>query len=110
MAVKIRLRQQGKTNRQTYRLVVTDGRTRRDGKYIEMLGSYDPFKPEANCTVHADRMQHWLGLGAEMSPQVEALLGKEAPEVLKIHREQKEKKRTQNAAKRRALRAAKRTA
>ncbi len=102
MAVKIRLRQQGKTNRQTYRVVVTDARTRRDGKYIEMLGSYDPFKADMTCTMHADRVQHWLGLGAEMSPQVEALVAKEAPEVFKAYMQQRQTKRVQAAAKRRA--------
>jgi small subunit ribosomal protein S16 len=43
MALKIRLRQQGRKNRQTYRLVVTDIRNPRDGKYLEMIGWYNPF-------------------------------------------------------------------
>ncbi len=43
MVLKIRLRQQGRTNRQTYRLVVTDIRNPRDGKYLEMIGWYNPF-------------------------------------------------------------------
>ena len=44
MALKIRLRAQGRNNRETYRLVVADGRSPRDGKYMEMLGWYNPFE------------------------------------------------------------------
>ena len=46
MALKIRLRQQGRNNRPFYRLVVTDARSPRDGKYVEALGWYNPFEAE----------------------------------------------------------------
>jgi small subunit ribosomal protein S16 len=68
MALKIRLRQQGRRNRQVYRLVVTDVRTRRDGKYIEMLGWYDPNMADAtNGAIKTDRIRHWLSVGAQLS-------------------------------------------
>lgn len=75
MALKIRLRQQGRRNRQVYRLVVTDVRTRRDGKYIEMLGWYDPnMSQEANGAVKADRIRHWLSVGAQLTENAESFV------------------------------------
>jgi small subunit ribosomal protein S16 len=83
MALKIRLRQQGRTNRQVYRLVVTDSRSPRDGKYIEMLGWYNPFEAEAerNCQVEAERIQYWLSQGAQLTEKAEALIHRIAPTV-----------------------------
>lgn len=82
MALKIRLRQQGGKNRQTYRVVVMDARNRRDGKYIEKLGWYLPYLPENNCRIDGERMEHWLLLGAQMSDQVKALAEVAASESL----------------------------
>lgn len=67
MALKIRLRQQGRRNRQVYRLVVTDVRSKRDGKYIEMLGWYDPQMEGANGAVKAERVRYWVSVGAQIS-------------------------------------------
>ena len=69
MALKIRLRQQGRTNRPFYRIVVADARTRRDGKYVESLGWYNPFEADEskNFALDADRVQYWLNTGAELS-------------------------------------------
>ena len=83
MALKIRLRQQGRINRQTYRLVVTDIRHPRDGKYIENLGSYDPFKAENNLTFNADRLHYWIDKGAQLSENAAKVIGKASPEVIK---------------------------
>ena len=84
MALKIRLRQQGRNNRPFYRLVLTDVRSPRDGKYIEALGWYNPFESalEKSLLVHADRVQHWLNLGAELTESAESLIGKVAPAVI----------------------------
>lgn len=109
MSLKIRLRQQGRTNRQTYRLVVTDIRCPRDGKYLEMVGWYNPFSDENNCHVHADRIRYWVGQGAQITPNAEALITKVAPHVIKEIREQRQEKRVKKAAKRRALNKAKST-
>ena len=90
MALVIRLRQQGRTNRLSYRMVVTDKRTRRDGKYVEKLGWYNPFAADdKNVFVDNERLKHWLDLGALPSEKSEALLKKAAPEVYKKWKEQK---------------------
>lgn len=68
MALKIRLRQQGRRNRQSYRLVVADVRSKRDGKYIEMLGWYDPHINNAqNGAIKGDRIRYWQSVGAEVT-------------------------------------------
>ena len=104
MAVKIRLRQQGRSNRHTYRVVVADARFPRDGKYIEMLGWYSPCSEKNNLSVNAERLNYWLNQGAEVSPQVRAIALRAAPEVMKEHREKAQASRVKKAAKRRALR------
>jgi small subunit ribosomal protein S16 len=102
MALKIRLRQQGCNNRQTYRVVVTDIRSKRDGQYVEKLGWYLPHLRENNCSIDADRMSYWLEKGAQMSEQVKALAEENVPEVIKKYNELKEKVRANQVAKRRA--------
>ena len=89
MAVKIRMRQQGRKNRQTFRLVVTDIRNPRDGKYVETVGSYDPHKKQNNLTVNTERLNYWLSKGAELSESAERLVKGVAPEV--IHELQKKR-------------------
>ncbi len=104
MALKIRLRQQGRNNRATYRLVVTDCRSPRDGKYLEMLGWYNPFesKPELNLSIKADRIQHWLELGAQMSDNAKALIQKLAPSIVSTHTQKEVAHRAKMTAKRKA--------
>jgi len=83
MALVIRMRQQGATNRQTFRLVVTDIRNPRDGKYLEMLGWYDPFKEEAkNLSIDVPRLQFWIDNGAVVSDRVKSFVKRYAPEVV----------------------------
>ncbi len=88
MALKIRLRQQGKKNRYVYRLVLTDSRNPRDGKYLEMLGWYNPFEAETekNLALQADRIQHWLDQGAIVTERAQALIKKNAPQILESYR------------------------
>jgi small subunit ribosomal protein S16 len=104
MALKIRLRAQGRNNRETYRLVLADCRSPRDGKYIEMLGWYNPFEsvPERNLLIKADRVQHWLDLGAQMSDNAEALIRKTAPSIIRKQTEKAQALRAKAAAKRKA--------
>ncbi len=83
MALKIRLRQQGRKNRQTYRMVVTDIRTPRDGKYIEMVGWYNPYSTKEDCMVDGERINYWLGQGAELSPCAQSLIARAAPHIMK---------------------------
>jgi small subunit ribosomal protein S16 len=107
MAVKIRLRQQGRKNHQTFRLVVVDKRCKRDGKYIEGLGWYDPNRDKDNMKIDAERTQYWLDKGAELSLDAKRLVSKGAPEVVQKLNAKIEAKKVKMAAKRRALRKAK---
>lgn len=101
MALKIRLRQQGCNNRQTFRVVVTDIRSKRDGKYVEKLGWYLPYLAENNCSIDGERLAYWLSQGATMSDQVEALAKLAAPSVVKEYKEKKAQVKAKKVAKRR---------
>ena len=84
MALIIRMRQQGTRSRQRFRLVVTDSKTRRDGKYVEMLGWYNPFgETDKNYSLDIPRIQYWLDHGAEISDRVKSLVNRFAPDVVK---------------------------
>jgi small subunit ribosomal protein S16 len=101
MALKIRFRQQGSRNRQTFRLVVTDSRTRRDGKYCEELGFYNPALKNDNLKLNLERLNFWISKGAEISESAEFLIAKAAPEVIKGLKAKEQEKRVKQAAKRR---------
>src|SRR5436305_2452586 len=73
MAVSIRLRREGAKNRPYYKVVVADSRSPRDGKFIEIIGTYDPKKPDHNSTVKLDRIDHWISKGAQPSDTVRSL-------------------------------------
>lgn len=109
MALKIRLRQQGRTNRQFYRLVVTDSRNPRDGRYVEIVGWYNPLEsePEKNLSVKEDRINYWVGQGAIMSEKSEALIAKAAPSVIKFKQDKLLARRAKATAKRKAKAATK---
>ena len=104
MAVKIRLRQQGRTNRQTYRLVACDIHVKRDGKYLEYLGWYDPLMKENNAQIDAEKTLRWLNQGAQMTHEAKKLIARVAPSVIKDWNEKCEAKKVRTAAKRRANR------
>lgn len=96
MALKIRLRMQGRKNRSLYRLVLTESRSPRDGKYIELLGWYNPLESdlEKMVSVQADRVAHWLSQGAIVSENAERLISKSCPSVIAdYHKRLLEKKR-----------------
>jgi small subunit ribosomal protein S16 len=76
MAVSIRLRREGAKNRPYYKVVVTDSRSPRDGKFIEIIGTYDPKKTGHNSTLKADRAEYWIARGAQPSDTVRSLLKK----------------------------------
>lgn len=104
MAVKIRLRQQGRANRQTYRLVACDTHVKRDGKYLDNLGWYDPFLKENNAHIKEEKVMHWLNLGAEMSEDAKNLIKRCAPGAIKQWNEKRQAKKVKLAAKKRASR------
>ena len=74
MAVKIRLKRMGKIRAPYYRIVVADSRTKRDGRSIEEIGKYHPTENPSFIEVDSARAQYWLSVGAQASPQVEAIL------------------------------------
>jgi small subunit ribosomal protein S16 len=74
VAVKIRLKRLGKIRAPYYRIVVADSRTKRDGRVIEEIGKYHPTENPSFIEVDSDRAQYWLGVGAQPTEQVRALL------------------------------------
>ncbi len=84
MALKIRLRKQGRNNRPFFRLVLADARSPRDGKYVEALGWYNPFESELDKGVsfNKERISHWLSIGAELSESVQNLIKKVEPGIV----------------------------
>lgn len=109
MALKIRLRQQGRINRPFYRVVLADSRSPRDGKYIEALGWYNPFETEQDKSLNLDanRIQHWLDNGAEISDCVETLVKKVNPTIVRQHRAKVVARRMKDLNKRKARKASK---
>jgi small subunit ribosomal protein S16 len=74
VAVKIRLKRLGKIRAPYYRIVVADSRTKRDGRVIEEIGKYHPTENPSFIEVNSDRAQYWLGVGAQPTEQVAAIL------------------------------------
>lgn len=109
MALKIRLRQHGRTNRRFYRVVITDGRSPREGKYIESLGWYNPYEEEAekHLNIDGERARHWLGLGAIPSEKAKALIARAAPDVIKEYTSKQVAHRSKAAQKRKNRKKAK---
>ena len=83
--VRIRLRRVGRKKAPVYRIVVADSRSPRDGKFIEIIGQYQPRVSEGGITVQADRANYWLDNGAQPSDTVRSLLRKAG--VLKARHE-----------------------
>ena len=76
MPVRIRLKRIGTKNTPCYRIVVADGRSPRDGRFIENIGTYDPRKAANNFTVNLERAKHWIDKGAQPSDTVRSILKK----------------------------------
>ena len=76
MAVRIRLARHGRKKAPFYRLVVADSRSPRDGRFIELLGTYDPMTEPAKITVNEERTVYWLTVGATASDTARGLLKK----------------------------------
>ncbi len=76
MSVAIRLRREGTKNTPYYRIVVADSRSRRDGSFIELLGTYDPLKEGENYKVDLAKATDWISKGAKPSETVASILRK----------------------------------
>ncbi len=96
MAVRIRLRRVGRKKQPLYRIVVTDSRSPRDGRFIETIGSYSPRQSEGPLQLKTDRADYWLGVGALPSDTVRSLLRKAG--LLKARHEKRVATRRQGSA------------
>jgi small subunit ribosomal protein S16 len=76
MAVKIRMKRVGTKNTPVYRIVVADGRSPRDGKFIEEIGTYSPLKKSDNFVLDLDRAKYWVSKGAQPSDTVASFIKK----------------------------------
>lgn len=74
MAVKIRLTRKGTKKKPFYRIVAADIEMPRDGRFLELLGTYDPMVEPAAVTLKEDRINYWLGEGAKPSTTVQSIL------------------------------------
>jgi len=72
--VKIRLSRKGKKKQPFYRVIVIDSRKRRDGPFVEILGTYDPLKTPSEVKIDTERAKYWIGNGAQPTSVVKKLL------------------------------------
>ncbi|TPV92857.1 MAG: 30S ribosomal protein S16 [Myxococcales bacterium FL481] len=78
MSVKLRLSRAGARKRPFYRIVAADARSPRDGRFLEKLGTYDPLAAKSGLFLKRDRVDYWLGVGAQPTNTVARLLRKQA--------------------------------
>ncbi|MCK9174124.1 MAG: 30S ribosomal protein S16 [Desulforhopalus sp.] len=76
MAVRIRLTRQGRKKKPFYRIIVADGESPRDGKFLDILGTYDPLQDPAVVKIDREKFNNWIGLGALPSTTVKSILKK----------------------------------
>lgn len=76
VATTIRLTRMGRRNSPFYRVVVANSRMPRDGRFLEVLGTYDPLKAETIVSINEDRALYWLGKGAQVSDTVKQIFKK----------------------------------
>ena len=82
MAVKIRLTRMGRKKQPFYRIIVADSQAPRDGKFLDVVGTYDPMKDPAGVTLDTEKLQDWMGKGAIPTGTVKNLMKKyQAPAV-----------------------------
>ena len=95
MSVKIRLRRTGAKKQPSYRVVVADSDSPRDGRFIEIIGHYDPRRTPAALTLEEDKVKRWLGNGAQPSDTVARLLAEKGLyDKAKVHvRKPREKRK-----------------
>lgn len=76
MALKIRLSRKGSTHNPVYRLVVAEANARRDGRFVEILGTYNPKSAGPQLQFHLDRIEHWEKVGAKPTDTAKSLIAK----------------------------------
>ena len=82
MAVRLRLTRKGANKKPYYRLIAADSKASRDGKFLEILGTYNPMRNPVEIKIDKDRVNYWLEKGASPSESVRAILTKEG--LLKV--------------------------
>lgn len=83
MGVRIRLTRKGRKKQPFYRIVVADSKSSRDGKFLDIVGTYDPMQDPAVITLNTEKIEEWMGKGARPTGTVKTLLDKyEAPVVV----------------------------
>lgn len=102
MALKIRLQRHGTSHRPFYRMVVTEANARRDGRFVELLGTYEPqaSRPENELNLKTDRIDYWKSVGAKTTDTAESLLRRARREidgVIPKEKSKKEKKKIEEA-------------
>lgn len=80
MSVKLRLSRAGARKRPFYRIVAADARSPRDGRFLEKLETYDPLAEQGSIALKRDRVDYWLGVGAQPTTTVQRLLRKATSE------------------------------
>ncbi len=78
MAVHIRLTRKGRKKQPFYRIIVADSHSPRDGKFLDILGTYDPMQDPAVIKIDNEKLADWMGKGAQPSTTVKSLLKKQA--------------------------------
>ncbi len=78
MAVRIRLTRLGRKKKPFYRIIVADSENKRDGKFLDIVGTYDPLKDPAAISIDNNKLQNWLGRGALPTTTVKSLIKKAA--------------------------------
>ena len=72
--VKIRFARFGAKKHPFYHIVVTDSENARDGRFLEQIGTYDPAKPMTKAVLKRDRLEHWVGMGAQLSVSLQKVV------------------------------------
>jgi len=109
MALKIRLTRGGAKKRPIYRIVVAEGSSPRDGRFIEKLGTYNPMLPKDHperLTMNVERIKHWLGVGAQPTDRIARFLGDKELGPKRVARENPIKSQPKKKAQERAKAAA----
>lgn len=83
MAVKIRLKRVGSKNSPQWRVVVSDAKMPRDGRFIEEIGHYNPLPKEETLNVKTERLDYWIGEGAQLSSALSSLLKRQKKKAKK---------------------------
>lgn len=104
MAVVLRLARLGKHKSPAYRVVATDRQNKRDGRFLQVVGTYNPLSNPARVTLKEDLIKKWIELGAKPTEVVRSLIRKAIPGYIEAREEHKSKK-TQEVRKKRKLRA-----